>query len=132
IREYAGEELTRNNEEDKFQRRHAAYIGREVHALKPDLRRLDPHALARIAPEQDNLRSAFTWATNHDADLAAGLLGDLTSYWIRRGMASEALHLVELIPDLSTSSTNVQADVLTWKSELLRFIGRREESIELM
>ena len=132
IREYAAERLEEDDGIPISQRRHAEYVRREVRRISSDLRRLDPEALERIGSEQDNIRSAFSWAAAQDVELVADLLKDLTSYWIQRGRANEALHMADMISGLESATPEVRSTVLSWKSELFRFTGRTRESIDLM
>jgi predicted ATPase/class 3 adenylate cyclase len=132
IGEYAGERLEEYGEAESLRRRHAEYLRREVRELAADLRRLHRDALEWIALEQHNVRSAFAWSASKDIELAADLLNDLTSYWILHGRASEALHLAESISGVESATPEIRALVLSWKSEALRFLGRRQESIALI
>jgi predicted ATPase/class 3 adenylate cyclase len=132
IREYAEERLEEGREAESLRRRHAEYLRREVRELAVDLRRLHSSALEWIALEQHNVRSAFTWAASEDIELAAELLNDLTTYWILQGRASEALHLAESISGVESAPPEIRALVLSWKSEALRFLGRRQESRALI
>jgi predicted ATPase len=132
IREYAAERLAEADRTSISRRRHAEHVRKEVRRLSSDLRRLDPEALERIGPEQDNIRSAFSWAANQDVELVADLLKDLTGYWIQRGRANEALHMADMISGLESATPEVRSTVLSWMSELFRFTGRTQESIDMM
>jgi predicted ATPase len=132
IRDYAAERLEEADGISASRRRHAEHVRKEVRRISSDLRRLDPNALERIGPEQDNIRAAFSWAANQDVELVADLLKDLTGYWIQRGRANEALHMADMISGLESATPEVRSTVLSWKSELFRFTGRTQESIDLM
>ncbi len=131
IREYAGERRESLGD-GQLDRRWATSVRDTVRSLEPALRRGEPWAIARIRPEQDNLRATFRWSVSNDLSFVVDLLDALTAHWIREGQGREALHLVDAIADPRSLPSDVSAAVLRWRSELLRFLGRREEAIELM
>ncbi|MEX1006956.1 MAG: adenylate/guanylate cyclase domain-containing protein, partial [Acidimicrobiia bacterium] len=76
IRQYAQDRLEESGETDIVGRRHAGHYTALAEEAGPHLRAADQLAsIARLSPELDNLRTALSWALDHDElDLALPLI----------------------------------------------------------
>jgi non-specific serine/threonine protein kinase len=97
IREFGLEQLTESGELDLVRRLHAEYFLRtfedaEVEWSGPDAARW----VARSEIEFGNLRSALTWAVEHDADIAFRFIQAIGGCWETLGHYSEARRWCEL------------------------------------
>ena len=103
IREYATELLVLSDEESSLRAQHAAWLLELVRELGTGLRRMTPDAVARIAPERDNVARAIASSLDGGApSVAHELVGRLCVYWFFTGVSSEGLvhadHLQRLEP----------------------------------
>lgn len=90
IRQYAAEKLTVAQETQALGAAHFQFFAALVTEAEPLFNRGQRAAYsARLAPEQDNLRAALTWAQAHDLEAALQLAGRLRWFWLYNG------HLVE-------------------------------------
>jgi non-specific serine/threonine protein kinase len=90
IREFGLEQLAAAGGDDEAHRRHAAWsLARaeqaERHFFGPD----EDLWCARVDADRGNLRTALTWALQHDAALLLRLAGALWWFWQVRGQLSE-------------------------------------------
>ncbi len=87
IREYARDRLTESGCEREMRDRHAAHFARVCFDAESKLRGRDQlYWIARLAAEDDNLRTALAWAIEHD-DVATALTlcTNLSWFWMLRG-----------------------------------------------
>lgn len=56
-----------------------------------------PDAVARIAPEQANVRDAIVWSSGSSAAVAHELVGRLAAYWLFTGTGQEGVRLAEVV-----------------------------------
>ena len=91
IREYALEQLELRDQVDDIARRHLDYCLELSRALPRMFEEgtADVTLFDRLDDERDNLRGAFAWALDKEADLALDLAGLLGWYWHRRGSYTE-------------------------------------------
>lgn len=108
IREYAAEKLEERGEEETIQEAHAGYWLALSEEAKPFLdRRVGKAWLARLAPERDNIRLAFSWLLNAGKhEKAARLTTALWGFWGSSAHGSmvegrQQLEAVLATPDLS-------------------------------
>lgn len=97
IREFGLEQLAVLDDFDAVRRRHAEYFlqtfeDAEVEWSGPDA----AHWVARSEVELGNLRSALTWAVEHDADIALRFIQAIGGCWETLGYYSEARRWCEL------------------------------------
>lgn len=91
IRQYASEKLAAAQETQALGAAHFHFFAALVTEAEP----LFTHGQrtahsARLAPEQDNLRVALTWAQVHDLEAALQLAGRLRWFWLYHGYLVEA------------------------------------------
>ena len=98
IREYALERLIEHGKEPAVRQSHARCLLRLAERAAPELQR---HAqgvwLDQLDLEQDNLRSALTWAQSYDGEAALRLGAALGAFWIARGSLSEGRGWLESV-----------------------------------
>ncbi len=92
IREYALGQLEACGEREDMQRRHATYYLALAERVEPKLSgREQSAAVSMLARDQDNLRTAVTWAIEHnEAELAQRMCGALGKFWEARAQFQEA------------------------------------------
>jgi non-specific serine/threonine protein kinase len=98
IRQYALEQLARDNQEKRIRDRHLTYMVRLAEQAEPMLKRQEQMVwLSRLDAEHDNLRAALTWSMREDRDIlsALRLAYALHLFWQRRGHWSEARRWLE-------------------------------------
>jgi len=110
IREFALEQLERNDEAPIVRRTHAAYYLQFAEAIEPALTTAEQEiGLLRLEAEQDNLRAALRWAlhgapqpsdsrpgASPDAQLGLRLAGAIWRLWLMRGYLSEGRRWLEV------------------------------------
>jgi predicted ATPase len=133
IREYALERLETASEAASMRDRLAQWIAELVRLLAPALRRFESGALIRIAPEHGNVRAAVSWSTE-GGDPAVGheIVGNLCTYWIVKGFATDARTLAERVLHTAESvPLPVRLAGMTGASEIFRFTGDAARSTRL-
>jgi len=97
IREYGLEQLVAAGELDAVRRRHAEYFLRTFEDAGVEWSGPDAASwVARSRVELGNLRSALTWAVEHDADIALRFIQAIGGCWETLGHYSEARRWCEL------------------------------------
>jgi tetratricopeptide (TPR) repeat protein len=83
LREYAWERLDELDDPSRVHARHAAHFVALVETVAPTLKGPDDEAgIARLAADQDNVRTALGWARDHDEpDTLVRLVQGLVLYW---------------------------------------------------
>jgi predicted ATPase len=119
VREYALEKLGQDSRAHELRRRHAGFFA----ALAEDAyaRRFDAEAelSARLEVEQDDLRAALDWLTEHDPDRALELAGALGWFWLSRGLLREGCGRLGPALAGSTTTGRSRARALTSSGALL-------------
>ncbi|MEX2212146.1 MAG: adenylate/guanylate cyclase domain-containing protein [Gaiellaceae bacterium] len=93
IREYATEQLEKSGEADEFRRRRAGYFRGFADRLDATLRAGEPEEgpVDAFEVEIDNLRGAVAFGLEaDDAELVREITAALPTYWIARGLYTEA------------------------------------------
>lgn len=102
IREYAVEQLNAAGDQAATRSRHFAWYSELVRAAAGRL--LTPtqaETLEHLEREHDNIRAAYDWGVDIDAEATAELAADLSSFWSYRGSMVEArLRLSRLLSAL--------------------------------
>ncbi|HSH81589.1 MAG TPA: adenylate/guanylate cyclase domain-containing protein [Herpetosiphonaceae bacterium] len=97
IHEYARERLELSGEVENLRQRHAAYFLQMAEAAEGEF--MGPHqaaALARLAPEQDNVRAALTWVLERrEGETALRLAGAFGHFWNASGQLIEGRQWLE-------------------------------------
>jgi non-specific serine/threonine protein kinase len=97
IREFGLEQLAAAGEIDAVRRRHAEYFLRTFEDAGVEWSGPDAASwVARSEVEIGNLRSALTWAVEHDADIALRFIQAIGGCWETLGHYSEARRWCEL------------------------------------
>jgi predicted ATPase/class 3 adenylate cyclase len=133
IRQYAGDRLAIDGSDDVRQR-HAAEFARLAGRLSEPVRSREPHALATVEVEHDNMRAALEDAvTRDDVVMASRLLAGLWFYWLITGQGREgstwAHRYLECARDRTPPLDRYSGDDAA--SEILRFTGEAELAVQL-
>lgn len=141
VREYAQDRLRECGEAALWNERHLAYFLALAQESEEQLVRRDQKAwLERLDREHDNLRAAFSWASEEKEESESGLLlcGALHRYWIVRGHYAEGYACCQAIRKRGAVRTTAFVKVLIVEGVLSAWVGeyvaaRRllEESIAL-
>ncbi len=132
VREFARERLVDAGEEPGALAGHARHFAEITHGADALLR--GPQqlaALARLDPEQDNIRAALRWATGEQGDPAVGrrLAASMAWYWELRSRFSEALAWLAAAFDRPGPDDPERAFALVNYAFLLGDGGERDRSI---
>jgi predicted ATPase/DNA-binding XRE family transcriptional regulator len=97
IRTFALEQLALELQAALFRQRHGMFFWQLAEKYAPLLTsEQQTEALNQFVREQDNIRAALRWATqHHETDLAVGLSGVLWRFWWMRSQFSEGLIWIE-------------------------------------
>jgi predicted ATPase/DNA-binding SARP family transcriptional activator len=101
VRQYAAEQLTASGEASRMRERHYATYLQLFRTADSHLRRPEAATwLARLEPEQDNVRAALQWALDEARyEDAAWLLVAVNGFWFLRGNGYErGRWLAQLLP----------------------------------
>jgi non-specific serine/threonine protein kinase len=115
IREYALEQLAASDETDTLRREHARFFLALAEEIAPALVGANQGAaLARLAPEHDNLRAALAWsqAQADGAEIALRLAGALGDFWLLSGYWSEGRRWAEGALAMTTAEDRTEARAL--------------------
>jgi predicted ATPase/class 3 adenylate cyclase len=114
IREYALEQLEESGEEHAIRRRHATFCIQLAETT--DLNSSEQRDLpARLAAEQDNVRSALAWSVSPqgDSELLVRLAGGWAFFWFGRGYINEGWEwLSRALERRAGTSASAQAKLL--------------------
>lgn len=127
IHQYARERLLESAQAMDVARRHADYYRRLVEAAESEFVGADPAAcVARLAPDQDNIRAALDWALDNDegeVGLAIGAAG--WRLWQLRGQLAEGRRYMEALLALPSAATpdRLRARALTAAGGILYWQG---------
>jgi non-specific serine/threonine protein kinase len=113
IHEYGLERLAASGEEEGIRRRHADYFLALAEAMAPELQKQQAAALARLAPEHDNLRAALRWSQGEagDTEIALRLAVALFDSWIFNGEWDEGRRWLEGALARSTAEEHIELRV---------------------
>jgi len=141
VREYARDRLRECGETALWHERHLAYFLALAQQSEEQLVRRDQKTwLERLDREHDNLRAAFTWASEEKEDPESGLLlcGALHRYWMVRGHYAEGYACCRKVRERGATKTTAFAKVLlvegilsAWHGEFVTARRLLEESIAL-
>ncbi len=129
IREYAAD----LGEQQLVRERHGTWLLELVRGLGTGLRRMDPEALACVAPERANFAQAIAWSLDiGPPDVAHELVARLSAYWFFTGAASEGLAHGERLLEADVGGSDVaHFSCLVALSELYGHTGDTVRGIEL-
>src|SRR5262249_42564393 len=114
LRQYGQERLAESGEADAIRDRHSAYYldeAKRAHTEVAAPRRRDEW-LKRLDDDQDNLRTALTWASERDGPAALRMAVDLSWYWWYRRRYPEAVGWQERLLDGAPDDPRLQARAL--------------------
>ena len=134
IREYALGQLGAHGERENVQRQHATYYLGLAERIEPNLSgREQSGVVSVLAREQDNLRTALTWAIEHDeADIVQRMCGALGLFWEARTQFQEAHHWIDAALKMAQETRlPVRAKLLMAASRLALWEIACERSREL-
>jgi predicted ATPase/class 3 adenylate cyclase len=101
IREFAAAELEASGEADALRLRHAEFFTALAERADPHLRHGPDQQqwVERVAADYDNVRTAMSFALEHDLTLALRLVGRTTFFvWLRDGFAEARAWLDAILP----------------------------------
>lgn len=94
IREFAREQLERDDERARVERAHADYFLQQVVAFDDYRRAVGRYELYELAEREfPNIRAVIRWGLTQDLALAAELVAILTGFWLWRGQLQEGHEL---------------------------------------
>lgn len=123
IREYGLERLAGEGDERATRERHTNWCATLAERAEPQLTGADQDIwTARLEREQDNIRSALTWAIDHsEADAAQRMCGTLYRFWAGaslfaegRGWTERALDIQPAAPSIPRAKSLLGAGVLSY------------------
>ena len=126
VREYALEQLAASEEAPAIRGRHARYYLQVAEAGAAALTgRESPLWLERVAPEQENFRTALRWLLGVlDAEAAVRLATALGSLWLTLGLVREARNSMEAaLPHVESASRETQARAYETAGQLAQSQG---------
>jgi Tol biopolymer transport system component/tetratricopeptide (TPR) repeat protein len=129
LREFADEVLTESGEIEAARSAHAHYfvrLGEEAEQLLLAARSAE--WLDRLETEHDNLRSALTWAFEHDPPIGQRLAGAIWRFWWLHGHIREACEQLGAFLENSDSEPSTRAKLLVGATFLNRLAGNSERS----
>jgi predicted ATPase/class 3 adenylate cyclase len=135
IREFAAGRLEESGEAGELRDRHAAWVAALVDEVSRTraLRRLEPEAVARLAPEHDNVRQAIAWSIEGgDPGVGSKLIGTLCVYWVYTGRAREGVALAERLLGVDQLTSAERLAGISGAAELFRSTGDEQRAIALM
>ncbi len=97
VREFGLERVAASGEEGLLRSRHAEYLAGVVEAFRPGIDGPDQvRIIAQLEAEQDNLRTALSWAIEQtDPTTALRLAANLWKFWMVRSQQSEGRDWLE-------------------------------------
>ena len=126
VREYALERLAASEEASTIRGRHARYYLQVADAGAAALTGRESSLwLERVAPEQDNFRTALGWLLEVlDAEAAVRLAAALGSLWLTLGLVSEArISMDAALPHVEGASRETQARAYETAGQLAQSQG---------
>jgi non-specific serine/threonine protein kinase len=130
IHEYAWEKLAESGEEEKLQRRHAAYFARLAERAETRLSGVKQGDwFERLRSEHDNLRTALAFTLGSgENELGLRIVGALRDFWYYGGHAGEGLGWIErVLESAQDASPTLRAKALNaagWLSFIQGDYGR--------
>jgi predicted ATPase/class 3 adenylate cyclase len=127
IQEYGRERLVASGELDAVARRHAEYLRGIVESAEPGFVGADPKAcVARIAPDQDNIRAALSWSIEQDeGQVGLRIAAAVWRLWQLRGQLAEGRRFLDALLDLPSAAepTATRAQALTASGSIMYWQG---------
>jgi predicted ATPase/DNA-binding CsgD family transcriptional regulator/Tfp pilus assembly protein PilF len=133
IREFALEALDETGERHALDFAHAEWGRMLAVASVPALTGIDQRIwLDRLDAEQDNLRAAMVWGSDHAPEVALQIASSLWRYWVARGRAREGREWVRrALAAASDAPTADRASGLFAAAELAENLMELPEAIDL-
>jgi tetratricopeptide (TPR) repeat protein len=130
IREYAAEQLTSCEEDERFRTRHAEHFAALAERLEPEVRAARNAApLDLLEVEHDNLRAAIDWSrTSGRSDLGLRLTGRLWWFWFVRGQWAEAVARLDAALAAAPQAGLARANALLGRSLFRVWLGSLAEA----
>jgi predicted ATPase/DNA-binding CsgD family transcriptional regulator len=128
IHEYAWAQLQATGEAQAMRRRHAEYFAALAERAEPELRRAGfTYWMARLEPENENLRAALEWSLDGgDVEVGLRLIVALRDYWIMSSRYVEGEGwLRRALPTLEGVPPSTRAKVLTTAGLVLFYAVQR-------
>jgi predicted ATPase/class 3 adenylate cyclase len=129
IREYALERLAATATEPVLRKRHAEHFLRVAEEAYARYEESPADSLARYSSEEDNFRSALSWARDAGEDETLLRLAYATEgYWGTRGFDREARAWLTLATRRATAPSELRLDALLRTSLYVRGAGDQDEA----
>jgi non-specific serine/threonine protein kinase len=117
VREFALDELDANGWAESARGEHARYFLRLAEEAEPGLRGPDQRAsLARLTPENDNLRAALSYLLDRSPEEGVLLAAALTFYWSARAQYREGRGWVERVLEAEGAASPARALLLRYSA----------------
>jgi tetratricopeptide (TPR) repeat protein len=127
VRQYAGERLLEQGEQDAIRGRHAALFRDVAEEGRRRLRGPEQAVwLDRLERDHENMRAALAWALEReDAELIGRLAAGLWAFWYRRGYVREGRAALDAALALPTTSglAGVRVQMLQGNTLLAQYHG---------
>jgi len=121
VHEYASEKLAASGEADSMYKQHAEYFTRLAESAEKEMRSsLQTYWFARLAADQDNLRSILNWSLNGtDVEYGLRLAAAMRDYWYHNALGTEGSRWTELaLARRGEADTKLRASVLRSAGQL--------------
>jgi non-specific serine/threonine protein kinase len=107
VHDYASEKLAASGEADSIRKQHAEHFTRLAESAEKEMRRSrQTYWFARLAADQDNLRSILNWSLNGgEVEYGLRLAAALRDYWYHNALGTEGSRWTEL-----ALASSVEAD----------------------
>jgi predicted ATPase/class 3 adenylate cyclase len=116
MRQYAGEKLTESGEETEIRRRHLDHYMAMVDQLHSDARAGHGQLFERAVVEMGNVRSAFTWIVEQDADAAMLIRAAQGAVWLADMQLADRLAVAAIRAGRGVDASFVRVHALSWLS----------------
>jgi predicted ATPase/class 3 adenylate cyclase len=127
IQEYARERLVESGEAREVAWRHADYYRLLVESAEPEFIGVDPAAcVARLAPDQDNIRAALDWTLESDeGEVGLAIGAAVWRLWQLRGQLAEGRRYMDALLALPSAANadRLRARALTAAGGILYWQG---------
>jgi len=130
LRNYAAERLTESGTESDVRRRHAQHVADLAFPARLWKWGATEEQRAALLAVGLEIRSAVAWTREHDPPLHVRLCSALASYWVYRGVISEAADEFRRALDSGAGSTNERARCLTLLAQCLRLQSEGEQALD--
>jgi predicted ATPase/DNA-binding SARP family transcriptional activator len=132
LRNYAAERLTESGTDAAVRLRHAQHVADLAYPARLWKWGATDEERAALLAVGLEIRPAVAWAREHDPPLHVRLCSALASYWVYRGVISEAVDEFRWALDSGAGSADERARCLTLLAQSLRLQSGGEQALDLV